>query len=93
MTGVTWFKSVNAQERLDRSQWTAVELYYGVFKKSGLGPLRVRAVYHGEDWVLAEVLLVKVDDSEPFRCKAETGPGASATAFGRRWTLPSTVRR
>lgn len=67
MLDITWYSAANASSVLDGAQWTSVGVYFGWFgKKKSFGPLRLKAVYHSDDWVFAEGLLIKLDDESPF---------------------------
>jgi len=55
--GITWYK-----DRETPVLGTYVTLYFGDFKASGLGPLRLKAQYQSDDWLFVVNMVVKADE-------------------------------
>ena len=55
--GITWYK-----DRETPVLGSFVALYFGDFKTSGLGPLRFKAQFEGDDWLFVSNMSIKADE-------------------------------
>jgi hypothetical protein len=77
--GITWVQASN-NYKIQNDQWTSLSVYYGRFPpKQTVKVLRLKATYHGSEWVFASTLKLIIDEQRYIVVSMNSNTDASGT--------------